>query len=189
MDTGVIIAIVVILAILAIAGVWFFTQKKREDDLKRDFGPEYDREIQRTGSKSDAQKELEERRKRVKSYTLVDLSAEDQRKYSEEWRLIEAHFVDDPGGAVKDADGMITRLMTARGYPMSDFETQAVDISVDHPEVVQNYRSAHIIVGEHDGGRASTEALRQAMMHFRAVADDLLGTSSALGANATRKAS
>jgi len=185
-DTGVIVAIIVIVAIVAIAAIWFITNQKREEGLKRDFGSEYDREIQRTGSKSDAQKELEERRKRVKSYNIIDLSPEDQRRYSEEWRMIEAHFVDDPGGAVKDADSMITRLMTARGYPMSDFETQAADISVDHPEVVQNYRSGHIIVGEHDGGRASTEALRQAMMHYRAVADDLLGTSSALGA---RKAS
>jgi len=181
MDIGVVIGIIVVLAIVAAIGFWLFNSKKHEGDLKRDFGPEYDRELQRTGSKSEAQKELEERQKRVKSYTIVDLSPEDQRKYAEEWRVIEAHFVDDPGGAVKDADDMVGRLMISRGYPMSDADQMAADISVDHPNVVQNYRSAHIIYTEHDGGRASTEALRQAMMHYRAVADDLLGTSSALG--------
>jgi hypothetical protein len=180
-DTAVIIAIVVIVAIVAVVGFLMMNNKKKESDLKEQFGPEYEREIQRTGSKGEAQKELEDRKKRVRSYTIVELSPEDQRKFSEEWRLIEAHFVDDPGGAVKDADEMVGRLMVARGYPMSDSDTAAADISVDHPEVVSNYRSAHVIVGEHEGGRASTEALRQAMMHYRAVADELLGTSSALG--------
>ncbi len=181
MDTGVIVAIIVVIAIVAIAGLMIFSQKKKESDLKEQFGPEYDREMQRTGSKAEAQKELEERRKRVQSYTIVELSPEDQRSFAEEWRVIEAHFVDDPGGAVKDADDMVARLMSTRGYPISDPEQMAADISVDHPQVVSNYRSAHIIYTEHDGGRASTEALRQAMMHYRAVADDLLGTSSALG--------
>src|SRR4051794_26938829 len=186
MDTGVIVAIVVAVLVVAALALWLMSQKKKDDTLKRDFGPEYEREIARTGSKSDAQKELDERKKRVKSYNIVELAPEDQRRFADEWRTVEAHFVDDPGAAVSHADEFVARLMFARGYPVTDPDQQAADISVDHPEVVTNYRSAHMIVEDHLGGRASTESLRQAMMHYRAVADDLLGTSSALGA---RKAS
>jgi hypothetical protein len=188
--TTVIIIVLVVAAVLVIAGAvaaFVIDQDKKRRRVREDFGPEYHRELARTGDRGRAQKELEERQKRVASFDLKPLSAEDSRRFSDQWRSTQERFVDDPKSATRDADGLIQEVMETRGYPVSDFDQRAADISVDHPEIVQNYRSAHQISEANDRGEASTEDLRQAFVHYRSLFQDLLETEDApVEAEATR---
>jgi len=118
---------------------------------------------------------LIERQTRVERLHIRPLSPEDTERFAQAWRDVQARFVDDPRGAIVDADRLVAEVMRARGYPVGDFEQRVADISVDHPNVVMNYRAARDIVQDHGRGRASTEDLRQAMVHFRALFADLLG--------------
>ena len=176
MDTGVIIALVVI-AILVVAAVAIFMtmKKKHSEELRGRFGPEYDRAVQDKGQRSEAEKELDRRAERVEKLRLKDLTPDDRRRFSDEWREIQARFVDEPAGTLGDADRLIQRVMDKRGYPMSDFEQQAADISVEHPQVVSNYRQAHSIAVAHEREGVSTEDLRQAMIHYRSLFSELVG--------------
>jgi hypothetical protein len=177
MDTGVIVAIVVVAAIVIIAGLWYITsQKKKSDALRRDFGPEYERTLESSGSRKDAERELEERRKRVEGLKLRELSRDEQVQFAEEWRAIEARFIDDPAGTLDDADRTARKVMVEIGYPMSDAEQQAADLSVNHAGVVEHYRTAHVVMQK--GGEADTEEIRQAMVHYRGVMDELLPNAS-----------
>jgi hypothetical protein len=176
MDTGIIVAIVVIAALLIIAGLWYLnSQKTRSEQLRRDFGPEYDRTLENTGDRKQAEHELEERRKRVEGLKLRDLSQDEQKRYAGEWRSIEARFVDSPSGSLDDADRMTRQLMVDIGYPMADYEQQAADLSVKHSAAVEHYRTAHIVMENH---QASTEEIRQAMVHYRSVVDEMLPNAS-----------
>jgi hypothetical protein len=176
MDTAVIVAIVVIAAVLIIGALWYFSQQKsKTDKLRRDFGPEYDKTVSDAGSRKDAERELEERRKRVEGLKLRDLSADEQTRYAEEWRNVEARFVDDPPGTLDDADRVARRLMADIGYPMNDPERMAADLSVGHSGVVEHYRTAHTIM---EKSEADTEEVRQAMIHYRSVVDELLPNAS-----------
>ena len=177
--TTVIIAVVIITAVLVIAGViagLVIDRYKKRRRVREDFGPEYHRTLARTGDSSKAQKELEERQKRVASFDLKPLAAADAQRFSDQWRRTQEAFVDDPKVATSSADRLVQEVMQARGYPMSDFDQRAADISVDHPQVVQNYRSAHQISEANDRGEANTEDLRQAFVHYRSLFIDLLET-------------
>jgi hypothetical protein len=176
MDTGIIIALVVI-ALLVIAAVAAFVmmRKKHSEELRTKFGPEYDRAVEGTGRRSEAEKELDRRAERVQKLHIKELSADDQQRFAEEWRQVQARFVDDPSATLGEADKLVQRVMDKKGYPVSDFEQQAADISVEHPEVVNNYREAHGIAEAHEREGASTESLRQAMIHYRALFSELLG--------------
>jgi hypothetical protein len=179
MDTGVIVAIIVIVALLIIGAVWYFAQQKRKSDqLRRDFGPEYDRTLEGAGSRGDAERELEERRKRVEGLKLRELPRDQQAGYAEEWRAVEARFVDDPAGTLDDADRVARRLMADIGYPMSDPDKMAADLSVGHSGVVEHYRMAHATMQKGGNGEATTEDVRQAMIHYRTVVDELLPNAS-----------
>src|SRR5215203_6221955 len=176
MDTGIIVAIVVVAALVIIAGLWYLnSQKTRSEQLRRDFGPEYDRALEGSGNRKNAERELEERQKRVEGLKLRDLTPDDQKRYADEWRGIEARFIDNPAGTLDDADRTARKVMVDIGYPMTDAEQQAADLSVHHASVVEHYRTAHIVMQNND---ASTEDIRQAMVHYRSVMDELLPNAS-----------
>jgi hypothetical protein len=179
MDTIVIVAIVVIVALIVAAAWWYFSQSNRQKGLSESFGPEYERAMRESGNRRDVVRELEARKERVEKFRLKDLSEDERRRYAEDWRSAQARFVDDPPGAIAEADRLVIVVMDARGYPMEDFDQRAADLSVDHPQVVQNYRAAHVIAQKNDSEGASTEELRQAMIYYRSLFEELLGATPA----------
>jgi hypothetical protein len=174
--TWVWIVIALAIVVLAVIG-WLVWSNMRTRRLRTTFGSEYDRAVDEAPSQRDAEAALDDRKKRRDDLDITSLSGEARTRYAEDWRAVQARFVDDPVGAVGEADGLVERVMAERGYPMDDFEAQADLISVDYPEVVENYRSAHGIHGAHDRGDASTEDLRQAMVHYRSLFVELLDLS------------
>jgi hypothetical protein len=174
--TWVWIVIALAIVVLAVIG-WLVWSNMRTRRLRTTFGSEYDRAVDEAPSQRDAEATLDDRRKRRDDLDIRPLSAEARTRYADDWRAVQARFVDDPVGAVGDADGLVERVMAERGYPMDDFDAQADLISVDYPEVVENYRSAHGIHGAYDRGDASTEDLRQAMVHYRSLFVELLDLS------------
>jgi hypothetical protein len=178
MDTRLLVPAVVILAVVVIIAVALVMRKRRSDQFRRRFGPEYDRAVtQQHGDARRAEATLADREKRVEAFPLRALSAVDREAYAMEWAAVQRRFVDDPSAAVGSADRLVNRVMTDRGYPMTDFEQRAADISVSYPAVVQNYRAGHEIVERHTDGQATTEELRQAMVHYRSLFDELLQTA------------
>lgn len=175
------VAIVVVLAIGLAA--WMMSKKRRSERLREGFGPEYDREVDRAG-RGKAESELEQRQKRVEQLNITPLSSQQAVGYQRNWDEVQSRFVDDPSGAINAADDLVGQVMQARGYPMGDFDQRIADISVDHSGVANNYRMAHAIAGRNREGAATTEELRQAMVHYRSLFQDLLevgasGTSDA----------
>ena len=169
-------AIVVILAAIVAAAVaaWWFLNKRRSEHLHQRFGPEYDRLIREEGGRRRAESELERREKRVKHFDIQPLEKQDRERFAQSWQADQARFVDDPKGAVLEADRLVTEVMKARGYPVGNFEERVSDISVDHAQLVENYRAACDIAERQKRGEASTEDLRKAMVYYRALFDDLL---------------
>lgn len=176
MDNTVLILIIVAVVAVIVVAALLFTRKRRREHLKHQFGPEYDRAVQQHGDARHAEAVLIDREKRVEKLSLRPLTSVDRERYAEEWSAVQSLFVDDPSAAVTQADKLVTTMMAARGYPMGDFEQRAADISVNHPTVVQNYRSAREIALRHAKGESSTEDLRQAMVYFRSLFDELLET-------------
>ena len=160
-----------VLAVVAVALVSLAaSRKRRSDQLREGFGPEYDRVVDETGDRREAERELKERQERHDELDIRPLSDGARTRYVEEWRLVQARFVDEPEAAVRDADVLMRRVMEDRGYPAADdFERRAADISVDYPDVVENFREGHRLAGEDD-----TESLRRAMVHFRSLFDELV---------------
>ena len=176
MDQRTLIAIVILLAVVAIAAtILVVYRKRRSQHLKQHFGPEYDRAVLERGGPAKAETELINREKRVHSFSIKALAPETRDRFADEWTRIQNRFVDDPAVAVSEADSLVNRVMAARGYPMADFEQRAADVSVTYPAVVQNYRAARVIAQRHGRGEAGTEDLRQAMVHYRSLFDELLG--------------
>ena len=175
MNTQLMLALIVIAAIVVIVALWLAVRKRRTEQLRSRFGPEYDRTVHEARTVNQGEATLIERQTRVERLHIRPLSPEDAQRFGQAWRDVQAWFVDDPKGAIVDADRLVAEVMHARGYPIGDFEQRVADISVDHPNVVMNYRAARDIVQDHGRGRASTEDLRQAMVHFRALFADLLG--------------
>jgi LPXTG-motif cell wall-anchored protein len=172
MDNNLLI-ILAILALVAVGG-WLLYNKRRSDHLRSQFGAEYDRQVEEKGSRIKAESDLAAREKRVSKLTIRPLSPADQDRFLDRWTKVQATFVDDPERSVDYADALLAEVMTARGYPVSDFEQRAGDISVDHPHVVQNYRAGHEIAVRHNRGEASTDDLRQALIHYRALFEELV---------------
>jgi hypothetical protein len=170
----VIVAVLVVVLIIVIGLVSREMRRRQSARLQRRFGPEYARTVTQRGDRSKAEAELLAREKRVEKLKLMPLSPEDQARFSEAWRTLQTRFVDNPRGVVVDADRLVRDLMTKRGYPMGDFEHRAADISVDHPKVVDAYRSARAIAARDERGEASTEELRKAVVYYRTLFDDLL---------------
>ena len=173
MDTTTLATIAVVLLLLVIAGL-LLTRRRRSDRLAGEFGPEYDHTVGAMGSRGKAEAELLARKKRVGKLDIVPLSPAEADRFKLAWHNVQSRFVDSPQGTLADADLLVRDLMTRRGYPMGDFERRAADISVDHPRVVDHYRAAHEIALRDREGQADTEALRQAVVHYRALFAELL---------------
>ena len=170
---GWIIIAVVAIAIVAL-GARQISASRRSSHLRDRFGPEYDRVAGATGSKRDAESELEEREERREELGLKTLPEASRERYREWWRTVQAQFVDDPRSAIRAADDLIQSVMAERGYPAEEFEQRAADLSVDHPDLVQNYRQGHRLAETSRDNGASTEDLRQAMVHYRALFEELV---------------
>lgn len=169
-----IVAITVVVCALIAAGVWIAADKVRSRRLRERFGPEYDQAVQRAQDRNLAEAELQSREQRVKKFRIVPLSSQDRAHYRETWAAVQNRFVDDPQAAVKEGHGQIFEVMEKRGYPVTNFEQAAADLSVDYPEVVENYRKASAIAAKNREGKAGTEELRQALVHLRALFNELL---------------
>jgi len=168
--------VLLLVAVIVIGAVVFLAMRKRRSRMLRErFGPEYDRVVKKEGNVQKAERVLEFRQKHREKLSIRPLTPADRESFAAQWRDAQAQFVDDPKGAVTLADGLVIDAMQARGYPISEFEEQAEVLSVDHPVVVENYRAAHEIALRHGRGQASTEDLRKAMVHYRALFEDLLG--------------
>ena len=166
--------VVIVGALVAAILIWNTSRKRRSLELKSRFGPEYDRAVDALGGPRPAERELMERQRRVEKFHIRPLTQEMHQRFTEAWTRVQARLVDDPSMAVTEANGLVKEVMQARGYPMVEFEQRAADISVDHPNVVSHYRAAREIALANHQGRSTTEELRQAMVHYRALFDDLL---------------
>lgn len=173
----ILIAVVAVAVVAAV--VWRALAARKTKELQERFGPEYDRTAGATGSKRAAEAELAARQVRREQLNIRPLPVEARQRYASQWSAVQTQFVDSPGAAVAAADGLVSSVMAERGYPMDDFEQRAADISVDHPEVVENYRRAKKISRASEQGQASTEDLRQAMQNYRALFDELLDGGAA----------
>jgi hypothetical protein len=170
------IAVIVVAALTAAAIIW--SRRRRSERLRDRFGAEYDRTVEAKGGRGKAEADLANREKRVEKLNIRPLDAAERRAFISRWEDVQARFVDDPPRAVAFADALLGEVMSARGYPVSDFEQRAGDVSVDHPSVVEHYRRAHDIALRHEHGQASTEDLRQAMIDYRALFDQLVGAEA-----------
>lgn len=162
---------------LALAVLFIVTRnrsKRRSATLREHFGPEYDRALEQYGSRARAEKELRSREKRREKLDITRLSPAQCERFGAAWDRVQQRFVDDPSGAVVEADGLVKEVMRARGYPMGNFEQRVADLSVEHANVIDHYRAARALAQANAEGQSSTEDLRQAMVHFRALFNDLL---------------
>jgi hypothetical protein len=175
MNTTTIIILAIVVVLVAVAA-FFYLRQRRSENLRKQFGPEYKRALKQFGDQRKAEAELVEREKRVRKLDIRGLTRDEQNRFSDNWKKTQARFVDAPSPAVSEADGLVKELMLARRYPVGEFEQRAADISVDHPDVVDNYRAAHQIAERNKSGKATTEDLRQAMVHYRSLFEELLET-------------
>lgn len=172
-QTWIILAAVGVLILIAYS-TWSFLQKKRSRGLKQRFGPEYGRTVEQLGSQSKAESELNAREKRVAGFNLLPLEPAEAARFSAAWLALQSRFIDDPKGVLMQADRLVRELMNKRGYPVGDFEARAADVSVDHPLVVEHFRAAQTIGIRNARDEADTEELRKAVVHYRALFDELL---------------
>jgi hypothetical protein len=174
------LAAILIAAVIAVI-LWAHAREKRKQSqrLQQRFGPEYARLVNEVGDPKKAEAELAARERRVERLNITALTSADASRFAQAWNGLQSRFVDDPKAAVAQADRLVYEVMTKRGYPMGDFERRAADISVDHPGVVANYRAARAIALRDERGQASTEELRKAVVHYRALFQELLAASPA----------
>ena len=168
----ILLAVVVILVIAVLALLYVRKRRSTTADLRQKFGPEYDRAVLKHGSERKAEAKLADREKRIEKLNIRDLDPMERERFSKRWESVQSRFVDSPKGAVTEADDLVSSLMKTRGYPVSDFDQRAADISVDHPRVVENYRSAHEVALQIE--KATTEDLRTAMIHYRSLFEELV---------------
>ena len=177
MNTTVVILLAVLIVAIAAALVFYY-RWQRTKRLQSRFGPEYERAVTQFGDTHKAESELVDRAKRVERFHIHAIPAEERRRFTDAWRAEQARFVDEPERAVAQADRLVNELMRVQGYPVSsEFQQNAADLSVDHPRVVEHYRTACIIAGRRENGQANTEDLRAAMVNYRELFEELLGRS------------
>jgi hypothetical protein len=175
MDTWVWVALALLVLLAVGVAAVMASRARRSRQLQEGFGPEYDRVVEDTGDRREAERELLDRKERIEELEIRPLPEGARAGYADEWRRVQARFVDEPEQAVREADTLVQRLMADRGYPVADdFERRAADVSVDHPDVVENFREGHRLVEEHAAGGGDTESLRRAMVHYRSLFDELL---------------
>ena len=182
------VALLILLGVLVVMGIaaLLFFRRRRTNKLHTQFGAtEYARAVEEGGSRRQAEAGLKERTERVEGLQIRELAPGDRARFVAAWSRVQMRFVDGPGGAVTEADQLLGDVMSTRGYPVSDFEQRAADISVDHPLVMENYRTAHEIAVRQTHGKANTEDLRQAMIHYRSLFEELVGQPELASAKAT----
>ena len=175
MDPKLIVLAVAVVLIIAVSA-WLYLRKRRSTTagLRQRFGPEYERAVREHGSERKAEAKLADRERRIEKLNIRELNPMERERFSEQWKSVQSHFVDSPKGAVTEGDDLVSSLMKTRGYPTSDFDQRAADISVDHPRVVENYRSAHEIALRVGKDEATTEDLRTAMIHYHSLFEELV---------------
>jgi len=176
--TYIIITVVLVLVIIGAVLGLVFARRRRSEQLHDKFGPEYDHTVQTMGDEKKAQTELNERQKHVEALDIRPLSVSERERYLADWTAVQSKFVDDPGQAIVDADRLIVEVMQLRAYPVSDFEQRAADLSVNYPDLVSNYRAAREIAIKNKQNLADTEELRQAMVYYKSLFGELLGTEA-----------
>jgi len=176
------IIVIVVLVLLVVGGILgvVFSRRKHSEQLQNKFGSEYDHTVQTMGTEKKAQAELEGRQKHVDALEIHPLSVNERQRYTADWAAVQSRFVDRPGQAIVDADRLIIEVMQVRAYPVSDFEQRAADISVNYPALVSNYRAARVIAVKNEQQKATTEELRQAMIYYRSLFEELLGTEAVI---------
>ena len=181
MDTNTLLMVVVAVIVIGVVifALMMTGRKHRTEGLKEQFGPEYDHAVNEYGGPQQAEEQLTARQKRVEAFDIHPLAAGERDRFADQWKQTQAEFVDAPDKAVAKADRLVKQVMQQRGYPVGDFEQQAADVSVGHSDVVTHYRTAHDIALKQDTGQTSTEDLRQAMVHYRALFEDLLQVDTA----------
>jgi hypothetical protein len=175
----VILAVAIVVVAMIAAAAVFAAQRQRSRHLRTHFGPEYDRAVEGYGERKAAERALEERTRRVEKLEIRPLPALRRDELAAKWRAVQARFVDDPAGAISEAHTLLSSMMHEQGYPTGRFEEEIELLSVHHPASVQHYRAAHALAAEREGGHNATEQLRQAMIHYRALFDDLLKLGAA----------
>ncbi|HUB82934.1 MAG TPA: hypothetical protein VMB03_29245 [Bryobacteraceae bacterium] len=169
--------LIIVIAVIVIAALALFVwRSQRSRALRSRFGPEYYRAVREFGGRSRAEDELMARQRRVENISIRALTMSQREDFAEQWHIIQARFVDDPPGSIREADRLVSDVMLARGYPMEDFERRAEDISVHHPHVVRNYRAGHAIAVRDARGESTTEDLRRGLVFYRDLFDELLET-------------
>ena len=176
MNTTALVILALVVVVIAI-GLFLLMRRRRSESLREQFGPEYKRAVDHYGDQSKAEAELAAREKRVRKLHIRALAPEERSRFADAWKKTQARFVDEPSKAIGEADGLVKELMQARGYPVGDFEQRAADISVDYPNVMTNYRAGRDIALRNNSGKATTEDLRQAMVHYRSLFQELLETA------------
>jgi len=179
---AIIILIAIAVIVLAVAAS-LYLRSQRTKELRSRFGPEYSHTVKETGDRGKAEVQLRQREKRVEKFNIRPLPRGDRTRYLVSWQGVQAEFVDDPPTAVTHADELVGKVMEARGYPVSDFEQRSADLSVDHPTLVQNYRAGHEIALRHERGEVGTEELRQAMIHYRTLFEELVAEAQSVPEN------
>jgi hypothetical protein len=170
----ILVAVGVVIIALALVLAIRSANRRRTERLRERFGPEYERTVDHFGQQRAAEKELTARERKRHKLDIVPLSRDARENYAASWRNVQTAFVDDPASAVRDADKLVAQVMRERGYPIDDFDQRAADISVDHPHVAENYRTAHMIFLSQEKASVGTEAQREALVHYRALFDELL---------------
>lgn len=183
--TQIVVSVLVLLAVAAVV-VLLLRQRRTSQHLRSTFGPEYDRTVEDSGRRRDAERDLAAREEHRRALDVRPLPARDREAFAERWRSTQADFVDHPQAAVRSADGLVTEVLGRRGYPVGDVEQMSRDVSVDHPDAVHDYRAAHEALQLGERGQASTEQLRQAMVHYRALFTELLGDGAAADSDGAR---
>ena len=173
MTTTTAFLLVAVLVVAAVAA-WYFLRERRSKELRSHFGPEYDRAIQEFGNRDRGENALVARQKRVEKLDIHSIPPAERDRFADDWRRVQSHFVDDPAESIHQADTLVCDLMRARGYPMSEFDHRADDLSVHYPHVVRNYRAAHQIALRQQSGQGDTEDLRKALVYYRNLFDELL---------------
>ena len=177
--TGWVVLVVVLVLVIVVIALWAWSRSRRRDALRSTFGSEYDRTVEERGSRAEAERDLARRAERHDALQIRPLSPERRDRYADGWQQVQAHFVDDPRGAMTEADDLVQRVMQERGYPTGSFEQQAADLSVEHADVLDHYRQAHAVIDLRDQGKPTTEQMREAMVHYRALFTELLDTGTA----------
>ena len=185
MTTTTVILIIVAVILVALVA-WYVLLQNRSKRLRSRFGPEYDHALHEYGSQTKAEDALLARQRRIERIHIRELNEDERNRLAAEWNQVQARFVDDPAGTIQDADRLVNNTMTLRGYPMTEFENRAEDLSVDHPHVVSNYRAAHAVAVRGKEGTASTEDLRKALVYYRDLFDELLEAHVAAGRRESR---